>query len=307
MSPKRPVESFPDVPRWMTPRVGDKPALESPNNSMLYLGTDRAKNGPATPNDGLGLQKKTGAALLVVGRKDPSGNPDHKMDDAFLYLSMKTKMDENLQTSFETNDIGPAAILKADHLRFVFRKNLKVSNLRQGKNTDIFLNDDVLHINMSNNKVKVSLDVNSSDSSIVMNVQDKSIITIKSDGTVTVAANGSVTVETPNLTIQGTRGGTNMTTIKGQLMVMDVSTLLGGTVTPKLAATAMAAGAGAVLPTNPTDGIKMISDVNVTGKILATGDITTTGGEVKADQIALKQHKHSGVKTDTGTSGPPTP
>lgn len=37
-----------------------------------------------------------------------------------------------------------------------------------------------------------------------------------------------------------------------------------------------------------------------------TGDFSITGGDVKADAISLKGHKHSGVQTGSGTTGTPT-
>jgi phage baseplate assembly protein V len=49
------------------------------------------------------------------------------------------------------------------------------------------------------------------------------------------------------------------------------------------------------------------SGVEVTGKVTASQDIETTGGDVKAQTITLKAHKHLGVQTGSGTSGLPTP
>jgi phage baseplate assembly protein V len=46
-------------------------------------------------------------------------------------------------------------------------------------------------------------------------------------------------------------------------------------------------------------------DVEVTGKITASGNIETSTGDVKAGTVALKLHTHTGVTTGGGSSGPP--
>jgi phage baseplate assembly protein V len=48
------------------------------------------------------------------------------------------------------------------------------------------------------------------------------------------------------------------------------------------------------------------SGVEITGKLTVTQDISTTGGDVKAQTITLKTHKHLGVQTGSGTTGLPT-
>jgi hypothetical protein len=128
-----------DVPPFQT-RVGDY-AVHGSNNSSLILGRDRAKNGPATIDDGLGTVddggkgKGTGTAHLVAGRMDKNGDPDFVKDNAFLYLTMKTNPDENLGiTSVEAEQKKiAAAILKSDSVRLVFRKDIKVC-IEDGKN-----------------------------------------------------------------------------------------------------------------------------------------------------------------------------
>lgn len=47
--------------------------------------------------------------------------------------------------------------------------------------------------------------------------------------------------------------------------------------------------------------------VEITGKLTVSQDIITTGGDVKAQAITLKTHKHPGVQTGSGTTGLPTP
>ncbi len=46
--------------------------------------------------------------------------------------------------------------------------------------------------------------------------------------------------------------------------------------------------------------------VEITGKLTVSQDISTTGGDVKAQLITLKTHKHLGVQPGTGTTGLPT-
>ncbi len=120
-----------DVPGFVR-RIGDYVAQGS-NNALLVLGTDRAKKGPASVEDGLGSVKSTGggkgsgAALIVVGRKDKDGNPDLDKDSAYLYLSMNTDGDAVLGTTME-GDGGKGAygILKSDGVRIIGRKTTKI-------------------------------------------------------------------------------------------------------------------------------------------------------------------------------------
>lgn len=120
-----------DVPGFVR-RIGDWFAQGS-NNALIFLGTDRAKNGPASIDDGLGSVKSagagkgTGSALVVVGRKDKDGNPDFKSDSAYLYLSMNTDGDVNCGSTME-GDAGKGAygIMKSDGVRIVGRKTAKI-------------------------------------------------------------------------------------------------------------------------------------------------------------------------------------
>ncbi len=149
-----------DVPRFIR-RVGDQ-VVQGSNNSVLILGTDRAKAGPAGLADGLGHAKAsndgkgTGTAHLVVGRADK--DPDLKKDLAYLYLSMKTKVDSNLElenVEKASNDL-PAAILKSDAVRLVFRKNIKIV-LDGGKNY-IYLDSDGCTIKIDQSFIKMTSD-----------------------------------------------------------------------------------------------------------------------------------------------------
>jgi hypothetical protein len=115
-------------------RLGDWVAQGS-NNSLLWLGTDRAKSGPASIDDGLGDMnssvqgKGTGAGQMVVGRSDSKGNPDLSADKAYLYLSMQSMVDTNLGlTGVEQGDDNkPSAVLKSDAVRVVYRSTIKIS------------------------------------------------------------------------------------------------------------------------------------------------------------------------------------
>lgn len=49
-----------------------------------------------------------------------------------------------------------------------------------------------------------------------------------------------------------------------------------------------------------------IGDLEVTGKITATSDIKSTGGDVKAGSISLKTHTHGGVQGGPSNTGTPT-
>lgn len=106
------------------------------NNTLIFFGRDRAKKGPATIEDGNNVDG-AGSLLFVVGRHDADGNPDLTSDDAYLYLSMKTDADQNLGLDgmkggggyeIKPNDPGAkATILTSDHVRLVFRKDIKIT------------------------------------------------------------------------------------------------------------------------------------------------------------------------------------
>lgn len=57
---------------------------------------------------------------------------------------------------------------------------------------------------------------------------------------------------------------------------------------------------------NANAGVDVNGDLRVTGKISATGDISTDA-DVKAGPITLKTHKTSQVQPGTGVGGPPVP
>lgn len=145
-------------------RPGDM-LLQGSNNSSVYIGTDRTgrtalfekgKNGKAvkdrpdldsklesgTVDISVGLGQKTTAAKkkknklnfeetdkTIKGENTKEGDPDFENDVGRLYLSMKTKADENFNVNItgipqEKGDIA-AAVLKTDHVRIIARKSIK--------------------------------------------------------------------------------------------------------------------------------------------------------------------------------------
>jgi hypothetical protein len=157
-----------DVPPFQV-RVGDY-AVHGSNNSSLILGRDRAKNGPATVDDGLGTVddggkgKGTGVAHLVAGRKDKNGDPDFSKDMSFLYLAMKTKLDDNLNISTKgdakvpkDNDV-PAGVMKSDNVRVMFRKNAMI--VIEDSTNFVFVDKDSAIISIADGKnyIKVEKD-----------------------------------------------------------------------------------------------------------------------------------------------------
>ena len=277
------VEVYPDVPRTFTRREGDW-AQEGANNTVIVMGTDRARAGPATIDDGLGTidaeggGTRTGAILVDTGRRDPDGNPDQGRDDAFLYLAMRTRVDENLGTKFETDDTGPAAVLKSDHVRLIFRKNLKVSATE--KETHAFLDGDHLHVDMQG-KARVSLDVSGEESSATIDIQGNTIV-VGSDGTITLSSSGKVVVNTQNAEVNAAGSarinsptlsieGPGDTTIQGKLEVRGAVTL------DSTLDVAAAVSAGASIFSG--------------GPIVAVGDLTAKG-----KSFSTHQHTVTGVK-----------
>lgn len=121
-----------EVPKFKK-RVGDQ-VMQGSNNTIIIFGTDRAADGPADISKGLGTVKDsgkgkgTGTLHFIVGRK--GAEPDLKDDLSYLYLTMKSKIDDNLNlSSIEAadNDL-PGAIMKSDLIRHVYRKNIKITS-----------------------------------------------------------------------------------------------------------------------------------------------------------------------------------
>lgn len=125
-----------DVPGFRK-RLGDR-VIQGSNNTIIILGTDRAKPGPATIDDGI-LEKGAGTIHIIAGRAGE--DPDMGSDASFLYVSQKTDADANLNLGSveKKSPVGPALIGKSDDVRLVYRKILKVS-ITDGSNY-IYMDD----------------------------------------------------------------------------------------------------------------------------------------------------------------------
>jgi len=118
------------VPKF-TRRYGDYVVWGS-NNTIAIFGTDRAKKGPATIDDGLGhidaanKGAGTGTVHIIAGRA--AEDPDLAKDDSYLYLTRKSKVDDNLGLAGveQAQNEKPGAILKSDLIRIVGRKDIKI-------------------------------------------------------------------------------------------------------------------------------------------------------------------------------------
>ena len=115
------------------------PGKEKGNNAWIVIGRDR----PGNRTSGYGGQGGThcGMISLVAGRMgqhasdlNSSGEqlyaePNHRSDAAFIYISQKTDVDENLKLvdgKIGTCEAKSAIAIKADNLRFVSRQGIKL-------------------------------------------------------------------------------------------------------------------------------------------------------------------------------------
>jgi hypothetical protein len=139
------------TPETFTRRQGDWVA-EGANNTILVLGTDRARaGGPATGNDGLGTLPGAGSIAIIAGRHNSKGHPDFNSDDAFVYLSMKTNVDANLAYGSEgalgrspAKAAAKAVVLKSDNIRAVFRDNGDVRIANEDGKTFVVVSKDYI-------------------------------------------------------------------------------------------------------------------------------------------------------------------
>lgn len=267
-----------DVPDLFTRRQGDWTA-EGGNNTLIVLGTDRCRRGPATIEDGLGTVakggKKAGSILAVAGRKDPRGNPDLDADDTTLYLSMRTEVDKNLNTGgIFTDDTGPAAVVKSDHVRIVFRKNLKIATAEP--NSHIFFDEGSLVADLQD-KVRLTLNVDGGDTLAVIEAEGN-IVEVKGDGTITVDSKSKVTVNTRTAEVNADDTTINSrTTINGETTIKGDVTIIGTTTAGAIVASTIAAGAGGTGRPGPSS---------------FRGNLSVLAGDVTADSVSLKKHKH---------------
>lgn len=196
------------VPKF-TRRYGDY-VLEGSNNTIIIMGTDRAKAGPAGLGDGNGHvggpNKGAGTATvhIIAGRKGK--DPDMKDDSSFLYLSKKTKADTNLAITAVagvSTDDKPSAILKSDVIRIIGRKDLKIC-----------VNDDEKHyVFMNGSKFKVEFNTNATieivDKKITVKMGSDTIVMDDKKAVVTVdktifTMNGSkIEINSPKVTLIG--------------------------------------------------------------------------------------------------------
>lgn len=172
-----------DVPPLRT-RVGDQ-AIHGSNNSVLILGRDRAAAGPATVDDGLGDQDRAGAAHLIVGRSDKMGDPDFKKDSGFLYMSMRTRLDENLDSKPKgvpvENDVS-GAVLKSDCVRVMGRKSVRI--LMEDSKNFVHVDGDHALVSIGDGSTKIDVTNDSVNISIAGGstvIVEKSKITVDGD------------------------------------------------------------------------------------------------------------------------------
>lgn len=183
-----------DVPVF-TRRYGDQ-VIQGSNNTIIIMGTDRAKKGAASIDDGLGhvdadnKGKGTGSIHLIAGRA--AKDPDFTKDDSFIYLTRKSKVDDNLDLgSIEAADNSvKGAIVKSDVIRVVGRKNIKIC-----------ANDDQKHfLFMDGKKIKFSFQ----DGPATLVIEDKKItITMGQDTIVMDDKKAVITVSKTIFTMDG--------------------------------------------------------------------------------------------------------
>jgi hypothetical protein len=182
------------VPKF-TRRYGDQ-VFEGSNNTIIIMGTDRAKKGPASIKDGIGHVDADGKGVgagtihLIAGRG--AEDPDLAKDESFLYLTRKSKVDENLgltSVEKEQKDL-PAAILKSDLIRIVGRKDIKIC-----------ANDDEKHfLFMDGKKIKFSFQ----DGPATLVIEDKKItITMGKDTIEMDDKKAVITIDKTILTMDG--------------------------------------------------------------------------------------------------------
>ena len=184
-----------DVPRFVR-RYGDH-VIEGSNNTIVIFGTDRAKKGPASIDDGLGhikatgKGKGTGAIHLIAGRAGK--DPDFSKDDSFIYISRKTDVDTHLglENVEQKSSERPAIVVKSDDIRIVGKNDIKISTA-EGKEF-MFIKDKKLKLKVGNNFIHitdddVTVDVGGASKIVMNNTTIKmsigsSMITMTSSGT----------------------------------------------------------------------------------------------------------------------------
>jgi phage baseplate assembly protein gpV len=274
MSTRKVIEQ---VPKNFTRRGGDW-AQEGGNNTLIVMGTDRAADGPATVDDGLGSREadgsgtKAGVIQLVAGRKDADGNPDFSSDDAFIYIAMRTNADDNLTS----DSIGtatknqPAIVLKSTDLRISFGGSSGTGNFKlyfddNDKQRYIYSDSQMTQISVASDTTLTLLE-DTIEAKVAGNT-----ITIDRDGSVTITTDNKVNVKTSQVTID-----CESAEITGDVTLDKTLTVI-GTLTG--------------------------ADATFSGAVDASGDVTGAG-------ISLSGHTHPVAGVSAGTaavvSGPPT-
>lgn len=183
-----------EVPKFVR-RYGDY-VVEGSNNTIIIMGTDRAKKGPASIKDGLGhvgaadKGKGTSTVHIIAGRS--AKDPDLVADSAYLYLTRKSKVDDNLDlASVEgAQNEKPAAILKSDLIRIIGRKDIKICAN----------NDQKHYLFMDGKKIKFSFQ----DGPATLEIVDKKItITMGTDTIMMDDKKAIITVDKTIFTMDG--------------------------------------------------------------------------------------------------------
>jgi hypothetical protein len=181
------------VPKFVR-RYGDYVA-EGSNNALIVLGTDRAASGQASIDDGLGhidasgKGEGTGTIHLIAGRAD--SDPDFSADKSFVYVTMKSNVDDNLEISSiqKSSNAVPAVVLKSDFVRIVSRVDTKICVNDDDKHY-VFLSGDKFVVNFGSNFVEFDGDK--------LNVNfGQTQLTIK---------DSDVTVDSPHFKLAGSAG-----------------------------------------------------------------------------------------------------
>jgi len=277
------------VPRSFTLRVGDW-AQEGSNNTLIVLGTDRAANGPATIDDGLGTVEAdgggrgAGSITIVAGRQDPDGNPDQTSDDAFIYLSQRTNADDNLGTGgiVAKTKNQPAFIAKSTDIRLGFGGPdgtgcFKLYLDDVDMNRYIYIDGGLMQLSISDDTT-VSLVQDTIEVRVASNV-----IHVDRDGSVSIVTDSRVNVKTKTVVVNcDTAEITGDVTLDKTLHVQGAVTM-GETLS--VAGDVSAAGA------------------SFNGSVTANGEVSGNG-----KNLSTHTHPITGVSAGTSAvvSGPPS-
>lgn len=195
-----------EVPKFVR-RYGDY-VVEGSNDTIAIFGTDRAKKGAATLDDGLGhldAQGKgvgTGTIHFIAGRAGK--DPDFVNDKSFIYISKKTDVDTNLgleSVESKSNPL-PSIVMKSDNIRIVGKNDIKVSSVDgkdffylKSQKIKLKVGDNFLHITPQ----EVFIDIGGASSFKMTNSEIKAVI---GSSTLTINA-GSTQIKSPKVSTVG--------------------------------------------------------------------------------------------------------